>query len=133
RRSSDLPRGGWANDEEQFLYQWDDGFVGEDMLRVNVWTPAVNDNGGRPVLVWIHGGGFQSGSSQELRPYDGERLASQHDAVLVSMNHRLNVFGFLDLSSVGGAEYADSGNVGMLDLVLALEWVRDNIARFGGD
>ena len=127
------PRGGWANDEEQFLYQWDDGFAGEDMLRVNVWTPAVNDNGGRPVLVWIHGGGFQSGSSQELRPYDGERLASQHDAVLVSMNHRLNVFGFLDLSSVGGAEYADSGNVGMLDLVLALEWVRDNISRFGGD
>lgn len=127
------PRAGWANDEEQFLYQWDDGFAREDMLRVNVWTPAINDAARRPVLVWIHGGGFQSGSSQELRPYDGERLASQHDAVLVSMNHRLNVFGFLDLSQIGGDAYGSSGNVGMLDLVLALEWVRDNIGRFGGD
>ncbi len=127
------PRRGWVNDEEQFLYQWDDGFPGEDMLRINVWTPAVNDAGRRPVMVWIHGGGFSSGSSQELRPYDGERLASQHDAVMVSMNHRLNVFGFLDLSQAGGAAYASSGNAGMLDLVLALEWIRDNIARFGGD
>jgi len=93
----------------------------------------VNDNGRRPVLVWIHGGGFQSGSSQELRPYDGENIAKRHNAVLVSMNHRLNVFGFLDLSSVGGPAYAQSGNLGQLDLVLALEWVRDNIARFGGD
>ena len=91
-------RSGWRNDEEQFLYQWDDGYPGEDMLRINVWTPAVNDGRRRPVLVWIHGGGFVSGSSQELRPYDGERLAKLHDAVLVSMNHRLNVFGFLDLS-----------------------------------
>jgi para-nitrobenzyl esterase len=127
------PRAGWRNDEEQFLYQWDDGFAGEDMLRINVWTPAVNDNGRRPVLVWIHGGGFVSGSSQELRPYDGERLAREHNAVLVSMNHRLNVFGFLDLSQIGGEKYASSANVGMLDLVLALEWVRDNIGRFGGD
>jgi para-nitrobenzyl esterase len=98
-----------------------------------VWTPAVNDNRKRPVLVWIHGGGFTSGSSQELRPYDGENLARHHDVVLVSMNHRLNVFGFLDLSQAGGSKYASSGNVGMLDLVLALEWVRDNIPRFGGD
>ncbi|ODS56420.1 MAG: hypothetical protein ABS36_08525 [Acidobacteria bacterium SCN 69-37] len=128
-----VARGGWANDEEQFLYQWDDGFPGEDMLRVNVWTPAVNDNGRRPVLVWIHGGGFQTGSSQELRPYDGARLASQHDAVVVSLNHRLNVFGFLDLTQVGGSAHAQSANLGMLDLVLALEWVRDNIARFGGN
>ena len=127
------PRAGWVNDEEQFLYQWDDGFPGEDMLRVNVWTPGVNDNGGRPVLVWIHGGGFQSGSSQELRAYDGENLAARHDAVLVSMNHRLNLFGFLDLSAIGGEEYAQSGNLGMTDLVLALQWVRDNIGRFGGD
>lgn len=127
------PRGGWVNDEEQFLYQWDDGFPGEDMLRVNVWTPAVNDSRQRPVLVWIHGGGFVSGSSQELRAYDGENLATKHDAVLVSMNHRLNVFGFLDLSGAGGERYASSANAGMLDLVLALEWVRDNIARFGGD
>jgi para-nitrobenzyl esterase len=127
------PRAGWVNQEEQFLYQWDDGFAGEDMLRVNVWTPAVGDNTKRPVLVWIHGGGYASGSSQELRPYDGERLAREHDAVLVSMNHRLNVFGFLDLSQIGGAKYAGSGNASMLDLVLALQWVRDNIANFGGD
>jgi para-nitrobenzyl esterase len=127
------PRAGWVNQEEQFLYQWDDGFAGEDMLRLNVWTPAVNDASKRPVLVWIHGGGYASGSSQELRPYDGERLAREHDVVLVSMNHRLNVFGFLDLSRIGGAKYAQSGNVSMLDLVQALEWVRDNIASFGGD
>ena len=127
------PRAGWRNDEEQFLYQWDDGFPGEDMLRLNVWTPAVGGTTRRPVLVWIHGGGFVSGSSQELRPYDGENLARRHNAVLVSMNHRLNVFGFLDLSQIGGEKYATSANVGMLDLVLALQWIRDNIARFGGD
>lgn len=127
------PRGGWVNQEEQFLYQWDDGFATEDMLRLNVWTPAVNDARKRPVLVWIHGGGYASGSSQELRPYDGERLAREHDAVLVSMNHRLNVFGFLDLSQIGGEKYAQSGNVSMLDLVQSLQWVRDNIGNFGGD
>jgi para-nitrobenzyl esterase len=127
------PRSGWVNQEEQFLYGWDDGFEGEDMLRVNVWTPAVNDARKRPVLVWLHGGGYASGSSQELRPYDGERLAREHDVVLVSANHRLNVLGFLDLSQAGGERYAQSGNAGMLDLVAALEWVRDNVARFGGD
>jgi para-nitrobenzyl esterase len=125
-------RTGWRNDEEQFLYQWDDGFAGEDMLRVNVWTPAVYDNRKRPVLVWIHGGGFVSGRSQELRPYDGSNLASRHDVVPVSMNHRLNAFGFLDLSE-HGSQYAQSANVGILDLVAALEWVRDNVAGFGGD
>ena len=127
------PRAGWINQEEQFLYHWDDGFATEDMLRVNVWTPGVNDGGKRPVLVWIHGGGYASGSSQELRPYDGERLAREHGAVLVSMNHRLNVFGFLDLSQIGGEKYAQSGNVSMLDLVQSLQWVLDNIANFGGD
>jgi para-nitrobenzyl esterase len=126
-------RAGWVNPEEQFLYHWDDGFPGEDMLRVNVWSPGVNDNQKRPVLVWIHGGGFTSGSSQELPMYDGESLAKNHDVVLVSMNHRLNVFGYLDLSQIGGEKYADSGNAGMLDLVQALEWVRDNVANFGGD
>ena len=127
------PRAGWVNQEEQFLYQWDDGFVGEDMLRLNVWTPAPGDGKKRPVLVWIHGGGYASGSSQELRPYDGERLAREHDVVLVSMNHRLNVFGFLDLSQIGGEKYAQSGNASMLDLVQSLQWVRDNIGSFGGD
>ena len=127
------PRAGWVNQEEQFLYQWDDGFAGEDMLRLNVWTPAAGDGRKRPVLVWIHGGGYASGSSQELRPYDGERLAREHDVVLVSMNHRLNVFGFLDLSQIGGEKYAQSGNASMLDLVQSLQWVRDNISAFGGD
>ena len=127
------PRAGWVNPEEQFLYQWDDGFEGEDMLRVNVWTPSVSDGRKRPVLVWIHGGGYASGSDRELRPYDGERLAREHDVVMVSMNHRLNVLGFLDLSSFDGERYASSGNVGMLDLVQSLEWVRDNVAAFGGD
>src|SRR4029453_18807380 len=131
--SPSAPRAGWRNDEEQYLYQWDDGFPGEDMLRVNVWTPGVNDSRRRPVLVWVHGGGFVSGSSQELRPYDGENLARRHDVVLVSMNHRLNVFGFLDLSQIGGEQYAQSGNVSMLDLVQSLQWGRDNIAGFGGD
>jgi len=131
--SPHAPRAGWVNQEEQFLYHWDDGFVGEDMLRVNVWTPGVNDGKKRPVLVWIHGGGYASGSSQELRMYDGERLAREHDVVLVSMNHRLNVFGFLDLSQIGGEAYAKSSNASMLDLVQSLEWVRDNIANFGGD
>jgi para-nitrobenzyl esterase len=127
------PRAGWVNQEEQFLYQWDDGFEGEDMLRVNVWSPGVSDGRKRPVLVWMHGGGYASGSCQELRPYDGERLAREHDVVMVSMNHRLNVLGFLDLSSFGGERYASSGNVGMLDLVQSLQWVRDNVAAFGGD
>jgi para-nitrobenzyl esterase len=85
------------------------------------------------VLVWLHGGGYASGSDRELRPYDGERLAREHDVVLVSANHRLNVLGFLDLSQIGGERYASSGNVGMLDLVAALQWVRDNVAQFGGD
>jgi para-nitrobenzyl esterase len=127
------PRGGWKNSEEQFLYQWDDGFEGEDMLNANVWTAGVGDTRKRPVLVWLHGGGYASGSDRELRPYDGERLAREHDVVLVSMNHRLNVLGFLDLSQIGGEKYATSGNVGMLDLVKGLEWVRDNVAAFGGD
>ena len=131
--SPQAPRAGWVNEEEQFLYQWDDGFEGEDMLRVNVWTPGVSDGRKRPVLVWIHGGGYASGSDRELRPYDGEHLAREHDVVMVSMNHRLNVLGFLDLSSFDGERYASSGNVGMLDLVQALEWVRDNVAAFGGD
>jgi para-nitrobenzyl esterase len=128
-----VPRAGWANDEEKFLMDWSDGIPGEDCLRVNVWTPGVNDNKKRPVMFWIHGGGFTSGSSEELPAYDGENLCHRGDVVVVSLNHRLNAFGFLDLSEIGGDKYASSGNVGMLDVVAALEWVRDNIASFGGD
>jgi para-nitrobenzyl esterase len=126
------PRAGWANDEEAFLFTWDDGIQGEDCLRVNVWTPGINDGRQRPVMVWLHGGGFSAGSGQELRSYDGENLARRGDIVLVSLNHRLNALGYLNLSQFG-ERYAPSANVGMLDIVAALEWVRDNIAGFGGD
>jgi para-nitrobenzyl esterase len=125
------PRAGWAFDEESFMFEWDDGQPGEDCLRANVWTPGL-DSRKRPVMVWLHGGGFSNGSSQELKAYDGERLARRGDVVVVSLNHRLNVLGYLNLAA-HGAKYASSGNAGMLDLVLGLEWVRDNIARFGGD
>ncbi len=127
------PRASWKNSEEQFLYNWDDGFPGEEMLNLNVWTRSINDGSKRPVMFWIHGGGYTFGSSHELPMLDGQNLALRHDIVYVSVNHRLNVFGYLDLSQIGGERYATSANVGMLDLVLALQWVRDNIARFGGD
>ncbi len=125
------PRAGWAFDEEAFMFEWDDGVPSEDCLRMNVWTPGL-DAKKRPVMVWIHGGGFAAGSSQELRAYDGERLARRGDVVVVSMNHRLNVLGYANLAAYG-SQYASAGLAGMLDLVLALEWVRDNIANFGGD
>jgi para-nitrobenzyl esterase len=126
------PRAGWANDEEAFMFAWDDGVQSEDCLRVNVWTPALADTKKRPVMVWLHGGGYTAGSGQELRSYDGENLARRGDVVVVSLNHRLNVFGYLDLSKFDD-QYASSGNVGMLDIVAALEWVRDNIENFGGN
>jgi para-nitrobenzyl esterase len=126
------PRAGWANDEEAFMFSWDDGVQNEDCLHINVWTPAINDGKHRPVMVWLHGGGFSAGSGQELRSYDGENLARRGDVVVVSLNHRLNVLGHLDLSKYGD-RYANSANVGMLDIVAALEWVRDNISGFGGD
>jgi len=106
------------------------GGVGEDCLVLNVWTPILH--GKRPVMVWLHGGGY-TGGSDGAPTYDGTNLARKRDVVVVGINHRLNVFGYLYLGELGGEKYADSGNVGMLDCVLALEWVRDNIARFGGD
>jgi para-nitrobenzyl esterase len=127
------PRAGWADDEGAFVFDWDDGRPGEDCLRVNIWSPAVNDNQKRPVMVWLHGGGFSAGSGQELKSYYGENLSRRGDVVVASLNHRLGVLGYLDLAEVGGAKYADSANAGMLDIVAALEWVRDNIANFGGD
>jgi para-nitrobenzyl esterase len=125
-------RTGWDRDEEAFMFDWDDGRPSEDCLRLNVWTPSINDNSKRPVLVWIHGGGYQSGSSNELRMYDGESLSRRGDAVVVSMNHRLGVLGYLNLQEYG-EKWASAGNVGQLDLVAALQWVRDNISNFGGD
>src|SRR5579871_498497 len=121
----------WGSIEQSFLQDWDDGYQGEDMLKLNVWTPSLT--GKRPVLVYFHGGGFSFGSSYELPSQEGAQLARHHDAVSVTVNHRLNILGFFDLSEIGGPEYADSVNVGMTDLVASLQWVRENIANFGGD
>lgn len=102
----------------------------EDCLFLNVWTPGL-DESARPVLVWFHGGGFTSGSGSSS-VYDGVRLVNRGDVVVVTVNHRLNVFGYLHLADYGEA-YAESGTAGMVDLVASLEWVRDNISAFGGD
>lgn len=126
-------RAGWKNDEESFMFLWDDGIPGEDCLRVNVWTGTLGSNAKRPVMVWLHGGGFVAGSGQELRAYDGESLARSGEVVVVSLNHRLGALGYMDLSQSKDERFARSGNVGMLDIVAALEWVRDNISAFGGD
>jgi para-nitrobenzyl esterase len=104
----------------------------EDCLRLNVWTPALRDGKKRPVLVYFHGGAYNNGSVNS-QLYDGGRLARRGDVAVVTVNHRLNIFGYLYLAGLGGPEFADSGNVGQLDLVQALQWVRDNIAEFGGD
>ena len=125
-------RAGWYDDNQAFAMHWDDGFPDEDCLRVNIWTAGIKDGAKRPVMVWLHGGGFSAGSGQELISYDGTNLARDHGVVVVSLNHRLNTLGFLDLSAFGG-KYEHTGNLGMLDIVKALEWVRDNISAFGGD
>ena len=105
--------------------------MGEDCLSINVWSPAL-DQGKRPVMVWLHGGGYTSGSGGWLL-YDGSRLSVNQNVVVVTVNHRLNVFGHLYLAGVGGEQYADSGNAGILDIIAVLQWVRDNAAAFGGD
>ncbi len=106
--------------------------VGEDCLSLNVWTPALRDDGKRPMMVYVHGGEYSSGSgSSPLN--DGTRLSHRGNVVVVTINHRLNAFGHLYLGRLAGADYAVSGNVGLLDLVLALNWVRDHAAEFGGD
>lgn len=103
----------------------------EDCLSLNVWTPAA-DAARRPVMVWFHGGAFSWGNANAPRVW-GHRLAHKHDVVVVTVNQRLNIFGHLDLSAVGGEAFRHSGNAGTLDMIAALEWVRDNIAHFGGD
>lgn len=122
---------GRFQDEEAFIFRWNDAVEDEDCLRLNVWTPALDD-APRPVLVWLHGGGFAAGSGHDIPAFDGANLAATGEAVVVTLNHRLNLLGFLDLSE-WGEEHAASANLGMLDIVAALRWVRDNIARFGGD
>ena len=102
----------------------------EDCLTLNVWTPAAT--GQRPVMVWLHGGAFSYGSANSDRQ-QGSRLCNRGDVVVVTVNHRLNIFAHLHLAEIGGPDFAQSGNAGVLDLVASLEWVRDNIAAFGGD
>jgi para-nitrobenzyl esterase len=109
-----------------------DAGQGEDCLVLNVWGPQDTSSGGRPVLVYIHGGGYTSGSGASPLTH-GARLAARGDVVVVTLNHRLNLFGHLHLAAIAGSAYAASGNAGLLDLVLALGWVRDNAAAFGGD
>jgi para-nitrobenzyl esterase len=106
--------------------------MSEDCLNLSVWTPGLDDGAKRPVMVWFHGGGYAAGSGNSPGS-DGVRLCKRGDVVVVSVNHRLNIFGYLYLAELGGPEFKDSGNVGQLDLILSLEWVRDNIAHFGGD
>lgn len=114
---------------DSWLPETDPG-MSEDCLFLNVWTPAL-DQAKRPVMVWLHGGGFTSGSGSS-NAYDGVRLVNRGDIVVVSVNHRLNVFGYTHLDTYGD-QYAGSGNAGMLDLISALAWVKDNIREFGGD
>ncbi len=108
------------------------GVQSEDCLHLNVFSPGLRDHRKRPVLVYFHGGAYNNGSVNSAL-YDGKRLCKRGDVVVVTVNHRLNAFGFLYLGGIDPKNYPDSGNVGMLDLVLALEWVRHNIAEFGGD
>jgi para-nitrobenzyl esterase len=122
-------------DEDAFLLhrgleKW---VPGEDCLRLNVWTPEINGSGKRPVMIYMHGGGYSGGCDHDLLSYDGESLARNHDVVVVTHNHRLNVFGYLNLEAIGGEEFSSSANVGMLDIVAVLEWVRTHGATIGGD
>ena len=104
----------------------------ENCQYLNIWSTSLDEKAKKPVMVWFHGGGFSDGSSIEQQSYDGANLARFGDVVLVSVNHRLNAFGFLDVSSFG-EKYYNSGNAGIADLVAALKWVHYNIAQFGGD
>jgi len=127
-----LMDGRYGNAYYSFVDHWNYDDVSEDCLKLNVWTPAIDDKK-RPVLVWLHGGGFTNGNGIEQDGYMGENLSRKGDVVFVSINHRLGPIGFSDLSAVGGEKYKDSGNVGALDMVAALQWVNKNIANFGGD
>lgn len=113
-----------------FIFEPNPAVQGEDCLCLNLWTPAL-DSGKRPVMLWIHGGDYTYGSSQDPKT-EGENLCRRGDVVVITLNHRLGSVGFLDLSAYG-EQFAASGNVGMLDIVLALEWVRNNVANFGGN
>ncbi len=106
--------------------------MGEDNLSLNLWTPKIDPNAKKPVIVVLHGGGFYSGSGNSVG-MDGEQMARFSDSVVIAINHRLGAFGFLHLAEFGGDDFATSGTVGMQDIVAALGWVRENVAAFGGD
>ena len=110
----------------------DEPAMGEDCLVLNVWSGGLGADKRKPVLVFLHGGAFTTGSGS-WPLYDGRGLAGTGEAVVVTLNHRLGALGFLYLGALGGSDYAESGNVGMLDIALALSWIRENIAAFGGD
>jgi len=120
------------SDEFAFAFQSNPGQSDENCLNLNIWTKKTGDGEKKPVMVFLHGGGFASGSSIEYPSYDGESLSKKGDVVIVSINHRLNVLGFLDLSAYG-EKYKYSANLGAMDMVAALAWVKENIAGFGGD
>ena len=127
----------WNDRNSQTDYGFGNQFVTEPMdeqgcLGLNVWTPGLGDSKKRPVFVWIHGGGYTGGSCHDLPCYEGRALAEAGDIVVVSLNHRLNILGYANLTALGG-KYSQSVNLGQQDIVKALEWVRDNICRFGGD
>lgn len=112
---------------------WNQLPASEDCLFLNVWTPALRDGTKRPVMVWFHGGGYST-LSGSMHGLDGSRLSKKGDVVVITLNHRLNVFGYLYLAGLSqDPDLADSGNIGNLDLILALQWVKENITEFGGD
>ena len=126
-----------VNEDRPYPVARTEGFLrflpqSENCLVLNVWTPSVSDNEKRPVMVWLHGRGFTEGAGSETM-YNGANLAKRNDLVVITINHRLNVFGFLYLEKLVGEKFAGSGMNGMLDAELALKWVRENIENFGGD
>jgi para-nitrobenzyl esterase len=129
---SNRPRGDKQREFFSILGPANRGDFSEDCLYLNVWTQGVNDRRKRPVMVWFHGGGFDQGTGGSIG-YDGAGLAQYQDVVVVTVNHRLNVLGYLYLGDVGGSDFANSANIGQQDLVAALRWVHDNISAFGGD
>jgi para-nitrobenzyl esterase len=123
----------YANKYASFRDHWNYDDVSEDCLRINIFTPDINDGQKRPVMLWLHSGGFTNGNGIEQDGYNGENLAKFGNIVFCSINHRLGPLGYTNLAGVGGDRFAASNNVGMLDIVAAMEWTRDNIEKFGGD
>jgi para-nitrobenzyl esterase len=117
---------------DEFVWPHRYGIQAEDSMYLNLWTPSLSNSARRPVMIFIHGGSFNNGSAQEAIAYEGGNLAQYGDVVVITINHRLNVLGYLDLSSFGDA-YKNTSNLGQFDLIAALQWVKANVANFGGD